>query len=118
MASIAGRVTEELAPLVRLRLSAEHEVDFLVDTGFSGELVLPSAVVEKLELPIVADEFHLQMVGGEKTIAALAAAEIEWLGEIRPVLVIVKEDYLLGAQLLKDSELIIDYRARTLRISR
>jgi len=74
--------------------------------------------VNELGLPIVSDEFRLQMVGGEETIAALAAAEIEWLGEIRPVLIIVKEDYLLGTQLLKDIELIIDYQVRTLRISR
>jgi clan AA aspartic protease len=118
MVSIEGRVTDELAPVVSVRLLPGREVDCLVDTGFTGELVLPANIVSKLELPVVADTFQLQMVGGEKSVAALAAAKIEWLGDIRTVLVIVKDDYLLGAQLLDGCELIINYRVRRLTIIR
>jgi len=117
MASITGKVTEELEPVVRVRLLSGREVSCLVDTGFTGALVLPLETVRKLNLPIVGDEFPVEMVGGEKTKAALAIAEIEWLGEIRPIFVIIKDDYLLGSELLKDTELVIDYRKRTLSIT-
>lgn len=58
------------------------------------------------------------MVGNERTTAALAAAQIEWLGEIKSVIVVVKDDQLIGSQLLEDTQIVIDYEARTLTISR
>lgn len=118
MAFVTGKVTEELEPLVLLRLVAGREVECLVDTGFTGALVLPHSLVSELGLPIFGHEDHLQMVGGAETSADLALAQIEWLGEIKSVVVIVKDDFLIGAQLLKDARLVIDYRARTLTISR
>ena len=117
MAAIAGRVTDELAPIVSVRPLGGAEVDCMVDTGFTGWLVLPAKLVNELKLPIIADEFQLEMVGGEEAKAAIAFGEIEWLGEIRPVFVIVKDDYLLGSQLLEDTELVINYRRRTVSIS-
>ena len=49
--------------------------------------------------------------------AALAFAEIEWLEKTVPVLIIIKDEYLLGSQLLEDTELVINYRIRTVSIS-
>ncbi len=49
---------------------------------------------------------------------ALALAQIEWLGQIRFAEVIVKDDFIIGTELLKDARLVVDYPARTLTISR
>lgn len=49
---------------------------------------------------------------------ALALAQIEWLGEIRFAEVIVKDDFIIGTELLKDARLVVDYPTRTLTISR
>jgi len=118
-ATITGRVTERLEPLVKLRLMAGREVECLVDTGFvGGALVLPQSLVDELGLPVIGQEDDLWMVGNERTTAALAAAQIEWLGEIKSVIVVVKDDLLIGTQLLENTQLVIDYAARTLTINR
>ena len=118
MASVAGRVTERLEALAPLRLVAGREIECLVDTGASCALVLPPALVDELGLPIIGFEDDLGMVGGERTSAFLALAQIEWLGEVRFVEVIVRDDFIIGTELLEDTRLVVDYRSRTLTISR
>src|SRR5260370_39810439 len=117
MALVRGRVTKDLESLARVQFVGGREVECLVDTGFTGALVLPARIVDEFRLPIVGHEDHLRTIGGAEISAALALAEIEWLGEVKPVVVIVKDDYLLGAQLLEDTQLAIDYRVRTLTIT-
>jgi clan AA aspartic protease len=118
MALIKGSVTDELEPVATVRFTAGRQIECLIDTGFSGALVLPLSIVAGLNLPIVGHEDHLQMIGGEETSAVLALAEVDWLEERRPVVVIVKDDYLLGAQLLEETQLFIDYPGRALTILR
>ena len=118
MASVAGRVTDWLEALVRLRLMAGREVECLVDTGASVALVLPASLVDELGLPIIGYEDELGMVGGETTSAVLALAQIEWLSEVRSVEVIIRDDFIIGTELLEDVRLVIDYPQRTLTISR
>lgn len=117
MASLAGRVNDLLEALVPVRLVGGAEVECLIDTGFSGALVLPAEVVERLGLPVFGYEDRLLTVGGEETSAAVALAQVEWMGEVRSVAVIVKEDFLLGTQLLEEAVLVIDYPNRTLTIT-
>lgn len=118
MASVAGRVTDRLEALVTLRLVAGAEVECLVDTGASCALVLPARLVDELALPIIGYEDDLWMVGGERTSAPLALAQIEWLGEVRFAEVIVSDDLIVGTELLDGALLTIDYAARTITISR
>lgn len=119
MATGTGRVTDRLEPLVKLRLTAGREVEWLVDTGFvGGALVLPPTIVDEIGLPIVGHEADLGMVGGEKTSTDIALAQVEWLGEVRSVDVLVKDDMLIGTQLLEGAQLVVDYEARTLTINR
>ena len=80
--------------------------------------MLPPALVEELGLPVFGHEKNLRMVGGKPSSADLALAQIEWLGEVRSVVVIVEDDYLLGTQLLEDVRLVVDYPQRALTISR
>ena len=116
MAKETGRVTATREGLLRLHLSVGETVECLVDTGFTGSLVLPQALVTRLNLPLVGREVF-EMVGGRQFIASIAFAEIEWLGETRTVRVIVSEDTLLGTELLEGTRLMIDYIADTVIIS-
>ena len=102
--------------LLRLQLSAGETIECLVDTGFTGALVLPQALATRLNLPVVGREVF-EMVGGRQFIASIAFADIEWLGETRTVRVIVSEDTLLGTELLDGTRLTIDYIDHTLSVS-
>jgi clan AA aspartic protease len=116
MTKETGRVTATRDALLRLQLSAGETVECLVDTGFTGALVLPQALVTRLNLPIVGREIF-EMVGGRQFIASVAFADIEWLGETRTVRAIVSEDTLLGTELLDGTRLTIDYIDYTLSVS-
>lgn len=102
--------------LLRLQLSAGEMVECLVDTGFTGALVLPQALVTRFNLPVVGREVF-EMVGGRQFIASVAFADIEWLGEMRTVRVIISEDTLLGTELLDGTQLMIDYISDTVTVS-
>lgn len=116
MAEETGRVSTTREALLRLQLSAGETVECLVDTGFTGALVLPQALVARLGLPVVGREIF-EMVGGQRFVASVALADIEWLGETRTVRVIISEDTLLGTELLEGTRLTIDYIAYTMIVS-
>lgn len=116
MAEETGRVTAAREAILRLRLTAGEAVECLVDTGFTGALVLPQSLVTRLGLPVVGREVF-EMVGGQRFIASVALAEVEWLGRAMTVRVIVGEDTLLGTELLDGTKLVIDYVMHTVTIS-
>jgi clan AA aspartic protease len=118
MEIVKGRVTERLEALVSVRFVSGSEVECLVDTGATCALVLPHEIVDEMGLPSVGYAEEIEMVGGEFTTAELVFGQVEWLGEVLPVEVIVKDDRILGTELLHGTKLIIDYRARTVAISR
>jgi clan AA aspartic protease len=116
MAEEQGRVTAAREAILRLRLVSSEIIDCLVDTGFTGALVLSQSLVTRLSLPVVGREVF-EMVGGRRFIADVALAEVEWLGVRRTVRVIVSEDALLGTEMLEGTRLIINYVACTMTIS-
>ncbi|MFL6211704.1 MAG: clan AA aspartic protease [Pyrinomonadaceae bacterium] len=115
MAEETGRVTAAREALLRLCPTAGETAECLVDTGFTGALVLPQSLVARLNLPIVGREVF-EMVGGQQFVAGVALAEIEWLGAPRTVRVIISEDTLLGTELLDGTRLTIDYIGHTVSI--
>lgn len=116
MAEESGSVTAAREAVLRLRLAAGETVECLVDTGFSGALVLPQALVARLNLPIVGREVF-EMIGGRRFVAGMALAEVEWLGRRRTFRVIISEDTLLGTEMLDGCRLVIDYTAHTVTVS-
>lgn len=116
MAEESGKVTAAREAVLRLRLSASETVECLVDTGFTGALVLPQELVARLNLPIVGREVF-EMVGGRRFVAGVALAEVEWLGRKATFRVIVSEDTLLGTEMLDGCRLVIDYAAHTVTVS-
>lgn len=122
MPSLAGRINERLEPIVTVRLvggpAGWTEVECVVDTGFIGAaLVLPQDIVEELGLAIIGHE-EFEMVGGVRASADVAIGQVEWLGEVRRVSVIVSESYLIGSRLLDGTRLTVDYASRTVSIER
>lgn len=108
MVEETGRVTAAREAILRLWLTAGEAVECLVDTGFTGALVLPQSLVTRLGIPIVGREVF-EIVGGRQFVAGVALAEVEWPGATRTVRVIVSEDTLLSTELLDSTKLVIDY---------
>jgi predicted aspartyl protease len=116
MPTVSGKINERLEALAPLRFVGGREVECLLDTGATCALVLPPALVADLGLLTVGYVQGIQLLGGERTDAALALAEIEWLGQTRQVEVIVRDDFIIGTELLDGACVVLDYRARTLTI--
>lgn len=87
-----------------------------IDTGFTGELVMPRAQIQRLNLK---RGLIVQAVlgDGRKSRMDSFAAWIDWFGELREVEVIASEDQstLLGVGLMLNHRLVVDYR--TLRLT-
>lgn len=90
----------------------------VLDTGFDGALILPTSIVESLNLPIVA-RLVFELVGGAQMAASVALGEIEWLGKQRTVEVILSEsnDALIGTEMFATAKLMIDYANRAVSIT-
>jgi|SRR5712691_7130992 len=114
MATETGRVSNAREPLLSVRLGGRLTVECLVDTGFSGALMLPGQIVSDLAIPIIGREVF-EMVGGRFFSAAIALAEFDWLGQRQAARVVVSDgsDSLLGAEMLDGRRLIIDYLNNT-----
>jgi hypothetical protein len=80
--------------------------------------MLPRWFVAQIEIPIVG-ELTFEMVGGARMSAEVGLTDLDWLGRLRQVEVIVSEseDALIGTELLIASTLIIDYPSSSLAIS-
>jgi len=109
---IRGTVNARHEAVIPLRVrgpnSQESAVDAVVDTGFTSSLTLPAAIVQNLGL--------VRQSGGTATLADgsirkfdIYAAEVEWGGAWRAVLVtVIGSEPLLGMRLLAGHKLTID----------
>jgi clan AA aspartic protease len=80
----------------------------VVDTGFNDWLALPPGAIEKLALPF-REEGRYTLADGSETASRLFAAEVEWLGRLRRILVAEMDGGpLLGMALLRGSYLGIE----------
>ncbi|HYX29706.1 MAG TPA: hypothetical protein VE863_14160 [Pyrinomonadaceae bacterium] len=118
MATETGSITRTSEPVIPVRFSDNLLIDCVVDTGFSGGLMLPAETLASLSIPIIGKE-TFQLVSGHFLVASLALGEIEWLGQRRFVRVVISDtsDALIGAELLDGNRLVIDYAANTVVIT-
>ena len=93
------------------------EIEAWVDTGFTGELVLPQDRIVALHLPQSA-AVRVALGDGSETVLNTYSCVIEWLSQDKPIEVIANTGQfpLLGVGLLQDQTLTIDYGSRTLTI--
>lgn len=111
MARETGKVNDDLEPIIRLRLANGAGIDCVVDTGFNGAVMLPASFVAANNLPITGSQ-EFKVVGrAEPHRAAIAFAEVYWLADKFEVQIAVSSEgfALLGAEMLIDSTLVINY---------
>ena len=118
MAIETGSINQLREPIITIRLSDDLFVDYVVDTGFSGGLMLPAETLKRAKISRVGKE-TVELVSGHFFIANIALVEIEWLSARRFVRVVISEthDALIGAELLDGNRLSIDYIANTVLLT-
>lgn len=109
---IRGAVTAGREPVVRLRVrgpaGATAEVDLVVDTGFTGALVLPAAIVAVLGLPWRSGGTAV-LVDGSTQQTDYYEAELEWgPGWVTVLAMSVGPESLLGMRLLVGYRLTVE----------
>jgi clan AA aspartic protease len=89
-----------------------------IDTGFTGELVLPRKTIDALAL-IQSGTVDAVLADGSQLALATYTCQIEWFGRNRRLEVIAGQGEfpLLGVGLLVARELNIDYRRRHLTLT-
>jgi clan AA aspartic protease len=109
---ISGIVIDRKA-LVTLSLSLANgstiPIEFVVDTGFTGQLCLPSEAVSVLGLPFLYD-LPANLADNSEVILPVHEGLIIWDGEEREVLILATgRTPLLGTALLEGQELIVQF---------
>jgi clan AA aspartic protease len=89
----------------------------LVDTGFTGALLLPDAIARRLQLPRLGPT-GATLADGSRTVLARREAVVDWLTgpESIRALAAPGPTALIGVGLLRSHRLVIDYPARTVEI--
>lgn len=107
-----GTVNPFLEPSVSLTMlgagNRTYAGEFLIDTGYTGELILPLDVIRELNL-VPGDDISVTLGDGTTDDYATYNARIEWHGRRRDVTVTgVGSEALVGMRLLRDSNLSVD----------
>ncbi len=88
--------------------SSRVEVEFIVDTGFAGDLALPARLVNQLEGILIALQ-ERRLASGQLLVCPAYQIMLDWDGQARPTEILVMEgDPLLGTTLLKDTLLQVE----------
>lgn len=86
----------------------QQVVDTVIDTGFTGFLSLPAAIIATLDLPWSASDI-VTLGDGSETLFDLYTATVIWDGQYREIYVAESEtDPLLGMSLLYGYRLQVD----------
>jgi len=96
----------------------EASLDVWIDTGFTGELVLPKVLIEALSLE-ESGSVDAVLADGSQTELSTFSCTMAWFGNTKTLEIISNEgEYpLLGVGLLLGLELRIDYRNLKLQLS-
>jgi clan AA aspartic protease len=107
---------------VQVSLKAvSHDVPALfeawIDTGFTGEIALPLAIIQNLGLP-QSGTVSAELANGEAVIMSTYTCIIDWFGTDQQIEVVANQggSPLLGVGLLRGHRLIVDYTSLTLSI--
>lgn len=108
---ITGRVNEKLEAVLTLSIydvqGKPHEVEALIDTGYTAHLTLPSTIIAELGLENFATG-QLTMADGSQIVSELYQATILWDGQLRRIEVdALESEVLVGMSLLDGFDLHI-----------
>ncbi len=114
-----GIVNENLEAVLQVRLTNGATIKCVLDTGFNGSLLLPREFVEINAMLFVGRE-KVMMVEEISTEIDTAIAEVNWLDEEFSIRIFISEtnESLIGTQMLSDTLLEIDYKNRTVKITK
>jgi clan AA aspartic protease len=119
---VNGHVDGSGRALVRVQLkAAPHagavELDAWIDTGFTGELVLPESIIDSLNLS-QSGTVSAELANGEAVIMATYTSFIDWFSAEHQIEVVANQGKipLLGVGLLRGRRLTVDYAKLTLTI--
>lgn len=105
-------------PVIRLSVGSS-EIEFLVDTGFNGGLIIPNHVAKGLDINYDRGLEEFCSVTGETFLASGCSMTITWFGQNIKVPVATSAEIgesILGGNMLKNCRLMIDYVKRTVTI--
>ncbi len=111
---ISGRVSAGLDPLVNIELGngkgSLQSLQVVVDTGFSGELALPSELIQSLGLDYI-DDVSVALADRQERPVRAYDGVVFWQGRSRDVMVLdMGSEPLLGMALLLGSRLTVSCR--------
>ena len=111
---ISGRVSAKLDPLVTIEIrdaqGGLQPVEVVVDTGFSGELALPSDLVRSLGLHYI-DDIPVFLADQQQRSVRAYEGVLSWHGRHREAVVLeMGSEPLLGMALMLESILTVSCR--------
>jgi clan AA aspartic protease len=108
---ITGTVSRRRAYVdltIRAPDGQEHEIEAVLDTGFTGVLTLPPAAVAALSLPYLGPE-PAKLADGTRIMLALHRAILLWDGQERVIRVLAMDGApLIGMSLLDGSNVHLE----------
>jgi clan AA aspartic protease len=112
----AGRALIDIEVRADLN-SIPRSISAWIDTGFTGDLVLPNAIIDGLALRQTGT-VSATLADGSKTIMTTYRCFVQWFDNLRRLEVVSNEGQypLLGVGLLLDRELRIDYRSSVITL--
>ena len=118
---IHGIVDDKNRLWVKIEVTGYHgnkPIIFRIDTGFDGELSIPSSQAVPLGLPLVGESSY-SVAGGGVVNTLKFSASIQWGSQKKLVSVDVDKTptALLGMGLLIDYALVADFKKKTLKIT-
>lgn len=110
---IRGTVNSRHEAVVPLRVRApgglEYDVDAVMDTGFTGSLTLPPALLSAINAPLCS-QIDIRLGDGTVGQFDVYDAEVEWDGAWLAIRVTeIDADPLLGMSLLAGHEVFIEF---------
>ena len=109
---ISGHVSNlqaVVSVVIQLPIQPHLALDFVVDTGFTGYLMLPLPAVSVLNLPFLED-VRANLADDQEVLLPVFGATIEWYGKVRNVRVLAGgRRPLLGTALLAGHKMAVDF---------
>ena len=113
-----GYFVADIIPVLRLTVN-ELVCEFIVDTGFTGELMLPSSKIQKLKLTKIGKEDYIT-ADGHVYYADVYIGPIEWFGSRKTVSILESpaQITLMGMGLLRHCKTTISPRQNIVQLEK
>ena len=98
---------------------ARISVTCIIDTGFEGDICLPTALAVRLGLELTG-ETEVELADGTVKKQLVFGGSVRFLGQTRKIGILISdsEDALLGTALLADCRLTIDFPTGKVKLVR